>query len=261
MLRLAVVLACVCAVVGCAKNGSPGGAGSAPPGARETPANRNLAYEHSISLETDDDRVGSVFDAAQDACRAAADDGCIILGANVTRGEHSFANMRFRAKPAGVARLIAVLSAQGEVSGQSTTAEDLSGPLEDNVRRLSMLTEYRTQLQALRNRNSNDLEMLMRLSRELADVQAQIEALNGSQAQLTRRVETEILNVAIATRGGRAFWKPTGDALTAFAGNLSEALALVITVFAYLLPWGLFAMLSIWIAQLWRRRSGRRATA
>ena len=260
MSRLVVVLVFLCAVVGCSRPAAPGGAGASP-AATGTPANHNLAYEHSISIETDDDKVGTLFDAAQTACRQAVEESCVILAANVTRGDNSYASLRFRAKTAGIARLVAVLSAQGEVSGQSTTAEDLSGPLEDNARRLTMLTEYRAQLQGLRTRNSNDLEMLMRLSRELAEVQSQIETLNGAQAQLGQRVETEILNVAISTHGGRAFWKPTGDALSSFAGNLSEGLALVITVLAYLLPWVLFALLAIWIFQTWRRRMRRRATA
>jgi hypothetical protein len=259
MVRFGVVLAFICALAGCARQEASAVATDAAPGAPAALANRNLAFEHSITLETDGERIVSLFDAARNACREAVADGCVMLASDVTRGEHSYARLRFRAQTAGIARLVAVLAAQGEVSSQSTTAEDLSGPLEDNARRLSMLTEYRSQLQSLRTRNSNDLETLMRLSRELAEVQAQIETLTGSQAQLTRRVETEILNVEITTRGARAFWKPASEAVESFAAHLSEALALVITVFAYLLPWALFALVAISIARAWRRRARRRA--
>src|SRR6185503_16140656 len=106
-------------------------------------------------------------------------------------------------------------------------------------------------------RNSTDLDALMRLTRELAEVQGQIEALSGSQAQLSRRVETEILNVTINSFASRSFWRPTADALSSFAGNLSEAIAVLITVVAFLLPWIAAAVSCIWITGVWRRRRRR----
>jgi Domain of unknown function (DUF4349) len=258
MTRLLVVLLSAVLLASCAKQeagvGEPSGSS---PGAKTTSANRYLAYEHTIGLEADEDKVASLFEAAQAACLQAVDEACTILDARLTRGDHAGASMRFRARSDGIKKLVAVLSAGGKVSTQSTSTEDLQGPIEDSAKKIAMLTAYRGQLEALRSRPNADLDSLMRLTRELAEVQGEIESLSGSQAHLTRRVETEILNVTIYSFASQSFWRPTADALSDFAGNLSEAIAMLVTVVAFLLPWGGVAVLCIWLIGMWRRRRRR----
>lgn len=262
MVRLWVVLVSMFVLASCARPEAGGvQPGGQSPGANAAPVNRFLAYEHSIGLETEEDKVAALFEAAQATCLEAVADACVILDARVSRGDHASASMKFRARTEGIRKLVAVLSAGGRVSGQSTTAEDLAGPIEDNRKKIAMLTDYRGQLEALRSRGNADLDSLLRLTRELAEVQSQIEAMAGSQGQLERRVETEILNVTISSFASQSFWRPTADAASEFAQNLSEALGLVITVIAFLLPWMVLVALCIWVTGLWRRWRRRRENA
>jgi hypothetical protein len=242
-------------VAGCAKN-VPEAAAVAPGGggANAGGVNRYLAYEHALSVNTEAGKVVALVEAVQAACRAATDEACAILQSGITSGDAARATLKFRAKAGGIKRLVAVLSSQGEIASQSTTAEDLAGPIEDTAKKLTMLTAYRSQLEALRGRGNADMDSLIKLTRELADVQSQIETLSGSQAQLMQRVQTEILTVAISSFESQSFWQPIGEAFSEFGDDLSEGIATVITVVAFLLPWAILALLGYWVVRVIRRR-------
>jgi len=264
MPRLLILFISMLAILaGCARHDeAPASVAAGGPGqAKTSEANRFLAYEHSIYLQADVDKVVSIFEAAQTACRDAVEESCAILDARVSSGEGASVSLRFRAKAAGIKKLIAVLSAQGKVVNQSTSAEDLAGPIADTTKQIAMLTDYRTSLEALRSRPSNDLDALMKLTRELADVQSQIETLTGSQAGLTQRVETELLNVSINSYQGRSFWAPIRSSLTSFGEVLSSAIGAAIIAIAYLLPWAVLVGGITWIAQLILRRRKRARAA
>jgi cytochrome c-type biogenesis protein CcmH/NrfF len=241
---------------GCSRDNSlvAGAPGAAPVPEAAASANKYLAYEHTIAVDAEADKIGPVFESAQAACRAAASDSCAILEAQVTRGEHASAKLKFRATAKGVRDLIAMLSAQGEVASRSTSAEDLAGPIEDTAKKIAMLTDYREKLEALRGRSSADVDSLIKLTRELAQVQSELESLTGSQAALIQRVETEILNVSISSYNSRSFWSPIGNSVSDFGENLSEAIATFITALPYLIPWVLLLIFGIWIWRKLRKR-------
>jgi uncharacterized protein DUF4349 len=256
---LLVVLLLVAMVAGCAdRSEAPASVAGVASGERKaSEANRFLAYEHSIYLQAAGDKVLPIFEAAQAACRDAVEESCAILEARVSSGDAASASLRFRAKAGGIRKLIAILSAQGEVASQSTTAEDLAGPIADTTKQIAMLTDYRTSLEALRSRPSNDLDALMRLTRELADVQSQLETLSGSQAALTQRVQTELLNVSINSGHSSSFFGTIADSAGSFSDVLSEGIGAAIIAFAYLLPWAVFIGGIAWIAlaiRRWRKR-------
>ena len=257
--QLWVLVLSVAVFAGCAqKSGVPVAASAGGPGEpKSSEANRFLAYEHSIYLEADEDKVLPIFEAAQAACRDAVEEACAILDARVSSGGSASASLRFRAKSGGIKKLIAVISAQGEIASQSTSAEDLAGPIADTAKQIAMLTDYRTSLEALRGRPSNDLDALMKLTRELADVQSQIESLTGSQAGLTQRVQTELLNVSINSQHNPSFWGTIGDSASEFGDVLSSGIAAMILAVAYLLPWVVFIGAIAWIVRVilrWRKR-------
>jgi hypothetical protein len=255
MLRSIVLLIVLGLVAGCARNAPESLAvASAAGGADTSGVNRFLAYEHSVSVNTEADKLATLVEAVQAACRAATDEACAILQSGITSGDAAHATLKFRAKAGGIRKLIAVLSSQGEIASQSTTAEDLAGPIEDTAKKLAMLTAYRSQLEALRGRGNADMDSLIKLTRELADVQSQIETLSGSQAQLIQRVQTEILTVAISSFESQSFWQPIGEACSEFGDDLSEGVATVITVVAFLLPWAILALLGYWVVRVIRRR-------
>ena len=225
-------------------------------------ANRYLAYEHALAIRAEDDKVVGLFDAAQAACRAALEDSCVILEASIQRGDSATASLRFRARSGGIRKLIEVLSAGGEVMNHATSAEDLAGPIADHEKQLAMLTDYRKQLEALRGRPSNDLDALMKLTRELAQVQSQIESLSGNQAHLMKRVQTELLSVSINSVRSQSFWSPITDSASGFGEILSRGIAGIILTVAWLLPWVVVASLVAWPARaILARRKKRRIDA
>lgn len=218
-------------------------------------ASRYLAYEHSIELDTDEEKVSEIFNKALAACHEASDALCTVLQSNFNSGRSAYASLKFRAKPQGIQKLISSLRQQGQVTDQSTTAEDLAAPIEDSSKKLAMMQDYRSKLEALRTRAANDVDALIKVNRELAQVQSEIEAAEGKKAHLVQRVETEILNVRISSQEKRSFWTPVGYALSGFKADFSQGIATVITASAYIIPWLALFVFLFWAARkLWRRR-------
>lgn len=262
MIRLSIACALLVLMTGCSRNGEFGAPSmeAAPvplkAGSDESkPQRRTLAYAHSVDIETSEEKVAVVHEAALAACRAATADLCEVLVSRLQTGDRPSSLLKFRAKPSGIPKLIAALSQQGEVTNRATTAEDLAGPLRDGEKKLAMLTSYRDELETLRKRPGNDVDALIKVTQELAKVQSELEAATGEQAVLVRRVETEILTVSIDTGRKGSFWRPIVDATSGFRQSLGQGISTAITGVAFLLPWSLVIGVMVWIARkLWRRR-------
>lgn len=145
---------------------------------------------------------------------------------------------------------------------QSVKAEDLAAPIEDTGRKLAMLEDYRARLEALRGEADGNVDALIKVNKELAAVQGEIEASSGQQAHLLQRVETEVLTVSLSTYGSRSFWSPIAEALSSFGDDLAEGVATAITAAAYLIPWGIVLVVLVWIGRrLLRRKAIPKQTA
>ena len=265
MNRRIAVLWVLLALVACSKRQSATEGATATdfaaPAAKMSAAapDRALAYEHSIAIDVEDRSIAPTFQAAEAACRADSADLCVILESHIDTGRSPSASLKFRARAAGIAKLVAILGQKGSVISQSTTAEDLASPIEDASKKLAMLGDYRTRLEALRARASSDVDSLIKVNHELAQVQSDIEAAAGTQAYLRQRVETEILDVSIGSVHSQSFWKPIGEATADFRTNLSQAVATAITGVAFMIPWMVLALAFGWVAaRLWFRRRRER---
>lgn len=224
-------------------------------------ARKYLAYTHELTLTTSDKAVVATFELAKQLCDKAVAENCVVLSSRIGSGEYPSAEIKFRAKPNGVRQLLAEISKQGEVSQQSTTAEDLESPIVDSAKNLAMLEDYRGKLEALRTRASADVDSLIKVNKELAEVQSQIETTSGRRAHLLQRVDTEILTVHLQSVATRSAWRSIVRALTDFGANVATGTANAITAFAYLLPWIVALGLAFWGARrLWRwtRRRARK---
>jgi hypothetical protein len=222
--------------------------------AREPSASAYLAYEHSLQVDTEESKVAGIHEAAQAACRDAVGDHCVILESRIGTGQYASASLKFRAEAAGIEKIIAALNQHGEITNRSTTAEDLAAPIADTEKSLAMLKDYRTRLEALRGKASNDIDALIKVTHELAEVQSQIESAQGEHAHLLQRVQTQILQVQINSSSRPPFWRPINHAGSRFSAHLSEGIASVITATAYLLPWLLLlGIVVLLVRKLWRR--------
>jgi len=65
--------------------------------------------------------------------------------------------------------------------------------------------------------------------------------------------------VSIGSSSIQSSFEPISDAASAFGGHLAQAVAVIITVVSFLLPWGVLALLVTWIWRtLRKRREARR---
>ena len=220
-------------------------------------ANKTLAYEHELNLNVSEEALPKVFNSVKAACLAEPDNGCTELGSNIRTGDYPSASIKLRAKPDSVQKIVKGLSQQAVIVSQNSHAEDLSRPLADNAKKIQMLRDYRNQLEELRKQTGKDVETLMKVSKELAEVQSNIETLEGSQTGMVQRVQTELLTISMSVEGAGHQQSSVKQALHAFGSNFSSALAATITAIAYMLPWvGLLAVVWLIISQ-WRQRRKR----
>ena len=220
---------------------------------------RHLAYEHSIEVDTAPDHIAAAHAAGLAACREASAAACTLLESRIDSAPEARATLKFRARPDVIPKLIAAMGHDAQLGRQSTTVEDLSGPIADSARQLAMLDDYRQRLENLRSRAGSDIDALIKVNRELAEVQATFEAADGKRAALARRVETEILNVSIHSDRQKPFWAPIRKAVADFGGKLADGISIAISALAYMLPWLFMGALAAWgVRTLWRRRRARR---
>jgi len=219
-----------------------------------------LAITRSVNIETDVEGIAHRFASTRAACEAEVQAACVVLDSNLATGEYPRASLTLRAAPAGIARILAKLRAANGVVSESTSAEDLAAPLVESERRLAMQREYRDSLLALRAKGANDINALIRVNEELAQVQSQLEAVDGERAHLQQKVDTETLTVHIDTSDGPVGTAhPVARALREFGQNLSQGVAGAITFIAYVIPWAVVALPLGWALRwLWRRRRAAR---
>ncbi|MDM4768550.1 DUF4349 domain-containing protein [Pelomonas sp. SE-A7] len=252
--RLAILLAAL-ALVACSNKGNTRVAAAA----LETKAQQRsmtLAYEHSVSVEAEDDQVQDLFSSALASCKEAAAAKCEVLDSRIDTGKFSSASLKIRAAPEGIQSVLTKLDQHGQVTSRTTTAEDLATPIEDGAKKLTMLNDYRSRLEELRARAGANVDALMKVNQELARVQTEIEAAAGEQARLAKRVRTEVLNISIATRQARGFLRPIRESVAEFGDNLAQGIASAVSGVAFLLPWTLVLTPVLLLLRkfFWRRR-------
>jgi predicted small lipoprotein YifL len=219
-------------------------------------AARQLAYEHFVDIDSAPDKVATLYADGLRACRAAAA-ACTLLESRIDSEPDAAASLKFRARPDVIPTLIAAMGHQAELAHQSTHAEDLSGPIADTARELAMLDDYRSRLEAMRSRAGNDIDALIKVNHELAEIQSRYETADGKRAALAQRVDTEILNVSIRSDRQRTFWSPIRRSLEQFGSNLSQGISFAVAGVAYLLPWLFILLVAAWgVRKMWRRRRG-----
>lgn len=215
-----------------------------------------IAYEHAIELEVPAGHTRQVYQAVQQACATLPERGCTLLEASIRGGAEAGATVRMRVTPDGINKVLGALEGRGKVVTQSSRGEDLAEPIEDGERKMGMLTAYRDQLQTLARQRALDPEALIKLRRELAEVQSEIENAATSQAQLRRRVDTELLTVALHEHAKAGQAGRVKQAVDEFGQDFLHGVAMLITFMASTIP---FALAGIVAYLAWRRvRAGRR---
>jgi hypothetical protein len=259
-MKLWMALALVAMLAGCSKAERVSGAQNyAEPKQAAAARGKFLAYEHSISIDTAEENVLPLADKLQAACAADTANTCTLLQSSKGSGRDVSAHLRVRAKPAGIEALIKLASSGGDVAHQEIRVDDLAKAISDSDKQLDMLRQYQRKLSELESRSGNNLETLMKVAKELAQVQAELEQAMGQNAHLLQRVNLDLLDVQISARHRQSFWTPVRHALDDFSGDLSRGISSVVTGAAYLLPWLLVGAIALAGGRrLWRWRKKSR---
>jgi Domain of unknown function (DUF4349) len=228
-----------------------------------TPTTRRtdtLAYEHTVSIETSKDLLPTRLREVEAACNTDGPSGCTILDVSLnSQQDLPHGSIRMRLASAGLEPIISLASKDAKVTGRSTHAEDLAEPVADNERQLALLTLHRDRLTELM-RGKLNVDQLITVSKELATVQSQIDALSTAGANLQRRIDTDLLtiNFSLPMQVYAADQSPVMDALRSFGSNFRAAVGMVIRFLAVLLPWLVVILPGLFLLRLfWRWIGGR----
>lgn len=213
-----------------------------------------LAYEHRISVEVEKAGLLDTFNKIIDKCVNDTEHQCVVLSSSHKAGSYSYAGIQMRLSPEGVKHYMEFVSAAGEVSSQSTTAEDLTDVIADTEKRLDMLMSYSSKLEQLEQDPNNNIDSLIKISSEMAQVQTQLEYAQGEKAKLYQRTTQDLLNISMQSNQHEAFFDPIADSLDEFGENIAEGISVFITALAYLLPWILALWLVFYVVLvIWRK--------
>lgn len=253
----------LCLLIGCQKRpeqalayaAPPMMAAAAPTAGQVAQRRDTLAYEHTVAIELDGQLLPKRLREIESACASGKPVECTVLEVRLQgQGDVSSGFIRMRIAPQGVDSTVEAASQGGKLTSRSTRAEDLAEPIADTQRRLALMTTHRDRLAEIMKSKDLKVEQLITVSKELATVQTNIDALSTEQAQLRRRVDTDLLTIDLSPPAGsyQTQLTPIRDALSMFGNNFREAVASVISFIAVVVPWlvillpGLFLLRAFW---------------
>ncbi|MBI1233808.1 MAG: DUF4349 domain-containing protein [Alphaproteobacteria bacterium] len=229
-----------------------------------------LAYRYAYGLRAPAEAVRPLVQQHQQACEAAGPSLCQIVNSNVTEAgsDRVSARLVIRAEPGWLTTFREGLEADaenagGEVTSSSQSAEDLTRPILDTQARLDAQIQLRERLTGLLDRQGANIEELIRVERELARVNGDIESATAQLRAMRARVSMSIadLNYQSEIRPiSQSTVNPVGEAIRDFAGIVLGGLAVMIRLIAGILPWLILIVPAVWLLARWRRGvNGRKA--
>ena len=214
-----------------------------------------LAYEHELKVYTESSKVSVIHDQVVSLCTSAEKGQCILLDANLNSEYDISAEIRFRLQRELIKKIVEIISTAGTITVQNTHIEDLASSILDNQKRLQFLQSYQDKLVELQKQPNKDIDSLVKIAKEIASVQSDIEQATADTKHLLSRVDLDILTIKITSYGSKSFWYPISTSLSVFSKNLSRGTADVIDSLAYFLPWLIvLAIFFIMMRKLWHKK-------
>ena len=211
-----------------------------------------LAYTYQTSLELPADVLGDTHAAHVEACQSAEANACQVIRAQVNNadGPRPSAHLQLRAAPDWIADFRAGLEPQaeelgGQVLSDQTSVEDLTTRIVDTAARVEAQTTLRNRLQQLLETRDGDLSDLLAVERELASVQADLDAQASVLAALRQRVDTSLLTLNYQAERQVVepeTFNPIGRAFKEMGDVFANSVASLILFLAGALPWLVIAV-------------------
>jgi hypothetical protein len=227
-----------------------------------------LAYAYEFGLEAPASQIQALVEKEQAACSNAGATNCAVTGSSLDRSgsDDVSAKLTLKASPAWLSRFRTELADDtkavgGRIASSSVTSEDLSLQIVDANAHLRAQTALRDRLQdALRHRPGKTSDFVDAAT-ALAKAQGDLDAMQSELAILQRRVAMSDVTIAYSAAGSLASgntWAPVSAAVHGFAGMIAMALAAMVTIVGFLLPWAITAAAVIWVIVTLRKGRERR---
>lgn len=251
---------------------------SAPAGdstAQQPPEGMLLAYSWAVGFELPVRNVPGLKDRHEAECRAAGPSLCLVLGGSVSGDgeQYAYGNLSIRAEPRWLEEFRGGLAADaqaanGRVSSESVSTEDLTRNIVDTEARLEAQETLRTRLLALLERPTDEVDDLLAVERELARVQGDIDSARSQLAVMRARVDMSRLDLSynsIPPAVSTGAFAPVADALRSFLSVFASSLGGVITIIAAAIPIVVILIpliILVWkLFRGWRRKRKTKAAA
>lgn len=205
-----------------------------------------LAFRYDAGLTLPADQIRPMLAAHEKACVAAGPAVCQVVGSRIAQQSDDAldGSLDIRARPDFAQNFVASLEgdaakAKGRFE-QSRTSEDLTRQIIDTEASLRAKTTLRDRLQALLKDRPGRLSDLLETEQALANVQQEIDSAQSILAEMKTRVATSQVSVRYVTlntliSGGD--FNPLDQAANDFFRNMASALAAIITLISFLIPW------------------------
>lgn len=216
-----------------------------------------LAYEHTVGVRVAAADIESKLKATQAACNDGRFGECVVLSVQQQGGDYPSASLGVRIVPAGVEPMVALASEGADIGQRMTRAEDLAVAVRDNELALARLRNERERLQEFQSRRDLTVADMIALSRQLAEVESQLQAAEQQGAQHRRRIDTQLLTLDFQPTSTQSGRNEIVVALRESGGILAAGVAWTIRAFAFLLP--LLVLAGAFVFWLRRRRRRRGA--
>jgi hypothetical protein len=222
-----------------------------------------LAYTYEYSFVLPAARLEPLVAAHQKACDAAGPATCQMIsarGSNNNKDASSLSRtLELRVTPAWLkvwqSRLDADMKkANGRISRHSVESEDLSLQIVDTEARLKNKEALRDRLAEIVRSRPGKIADLVEAETQLAQVQGDIDAARSSLNVMKKRVATVHLTLTYeseAVAASQGTFAPLGDAMNSIVRNMVWALASLIHLIAYAVPFVLLGAGVVWLLRRW----------
>jgi hypothetical protein len=232
-------------------------AGAAGVAGQANRAGSFLAYEHRVELRLPGADIAPRVSAVRAACMEARFGECVVLAEEQGAGEFPHGELKVRAVPAAIGKLVDLAADGAELAQRSTVAEDLAEAVHDNELRQRRLKLQHERLLEFAARPDGKLEDLLAVNERLAALEADLQQAEQQAAQDQRRLDTNLLTLRFDATGVTTQSSRTMQALRGMADTWDATFGVLVSTVGVLLPFvalGLLAWFAVRVQRRWRAK-------
>jgi hypothetical protein len=225
---------------------------------------RYIAMRHHIVVESSSADLEANFNRVTEQCLKLK---CQIMTAEINRDlQYGMPNahLSMRLPPKAFEQFFAGLTKTTQVVQHRRESEDKTNQVIDADAHIKNLTELRNRMRALLASHPANIKDLIEIERQLADTQAQLDAMMGTRKLLA--LETEMIEMDIAfqsqskvTESG--FFAPIFEAWHNAGHLLMNSFAGLISFVALMIPWLMMIIPGgIFLVRVYRRYKNKKNT-